>query len=129
LSEFTGPLSGLKILIAEDAEINLEMLLEILSFEGAQSIGALNGRQAVEKALSETFDLILMDIQMPELDGIEATQKIRSAGLTVPIVAMTAADESEAQQFFDVGMNGFYQKPVNTDTLIDTILQYTSQKS
>ena len=124
-------LEGLRFLAAEDNEINAEILVEILSIEGAECEVAENGRMAVERfsnAKAGEFDAILMDVQMPVMNGYDATRAIRSlaredAG-TIPIIAMTAnafaEDEKEA---LDAGMNVHLAKPIDIDLLKEVIKQ------
>ena len=90
---------------------------------------AENGRIAVEKASTQHYDLVLMDVQMPEMDGLEATQAIRrlSANKTLPIIAMTAnAFNEEKESCLKAGMNDFLSKPVVPDFLYSTILRWLS---
>ncbi len=129
-------LEGLRFLAAEDNEINAEILVEILSIEGAECEVAENGRMAVERftnAEAGEFDAILMDVQMPVMNGYDATRAIRSLAredaATIPIIAMTAnafaEDEKEA---LDAGMNVHLAKPIDIDLLKEVIKQCIIKK-
>ena len=124
-------LAGLHFLAAEDNEINAEILEEILSIEGAGCEVVENGQQAIErfsKAAEGEFDAILMDVQMPVMNGYDATRAIRALeredARTIPIIAMTAnafaEDEKEA---LDAGMNVHLAKPIDIDLLKKVIKQ------
>ena len=113
-----------RILLAEDNETNRMVARELLEQAGYDVEVAINGREAVQKALAPgaDFALILMDIQMPELDGLEATTLIRQHRADLPIFAMTAhALESERQRCLEVGMNGHIVKPFDPQTLLATL--------
>ena len=108
---------SLKILVAEDNEVNQTIIAAILDRMGHKCVFANNGVEAVEATLFEDFDLILMDIRMPELSGPAATQKIRlmpgDKG-KIPIIAVTAdVIADNRQSYFDAGMNGCVSKPIN----------------
>ena len=121
--------AGKKVLIVEDNDLNREIVSTILKEFGFSVDEAENGRAAVEKveeAPSERYDLILMDIQMPEMDGYEATRRIRAISdkekSSIPIVAMTAnAFEDDRKNAFDVGMNGHIAKPFDIKKLIHVL--------
>lgn len=114
-------LPSLNILLVEDNAVNLHVATRFLAHLGQQVDTAENGAVAVEKAETKFYDLILMDMQMPVMDGIEATARIRSgSGLSSrsPIVAMTAnASEDDTRKCIDAGMDGFQSKPVSMDKL------------
>jgi len=99
-------------------------LLEKAGYEVAL---AVDGRDALEKLASQDFDLILMDIQMPEMDGVEATQHIRfkdrfEAKRDIPIIAMTAyAMSGDREKFLEAGMNDYISKPVDSKALVELI--------
>jgi CheY-like chemotaxis protein/HPt (histidine-containing phosphotransfer) domain-containing protein len=116
----------LRILIAEDNPVNQAVALGILQKEGHTLTVAKNGLEAVRLSQLERPDLILMDVQMPELDGIEATREIRAAeeasGSRTPIVAMTAhAMAGDAERCLEAGMDAHLAKPLDKDVLLSTI--------
>ena len=120
---------GRHILLVEDNELNREIAMTILHEYGFLVDTAENGAVAVEKVRTSDpgrYDLVLMDVQMPVMDGYTATQRIRAlkdpARAAVPIVAMTAnVFEEERKQAFDCGMNGFLSKPIVVEELIDAL--------
>lgn len=124
-------IAGRRILVAEDNEINQLVTSEILQAAGCQCHLVDNGRKAVDAIRVEQFDLILMDCQMPELDGFEATREIRwleqqgeidTGG--IPIVALTAnAIKGDRQRCLDAGMNGYVTKPIEPEQLLSTIAE------
>jgi signal transduction histidine kinase len=103
-----------KILLAEDNKLNQVVARRVLEKFGCEVVVAVDGREAVGYAEGARFDLILMDCQMPEMDGYEASRKIRAQQSTIPIVALTAhARDEDKQRCFDSGMNDHLPKPVN----------------
>ena len=116
-------LSGLRILVVEDAPENQILLSRILTKRDAKVTLANNGREGVERALAETFDIVFMDIQMPVLDGYAATKELRSLGYDVPIVALTAyAMDEERQRCLAIGCTAHLSKPIDTLLVVETIL-------
>ncbi|MDP1920587.1 MAG: ATP-binding protein [Myxococcales bacterium] len=114
------PLSTLKVLVADDNPINEKVALKLLEHLGVKADVARNGREAVELATSTPYDLILMDLQMPEMDGLEATRLLRQRlGATAPrIVAMTAnAMAEDRASAIEAGCDGFLAKPVRLEEL------------
>lgn len=107
---------SLNVLIAEDNPLNQKLLLLILKHFSLTAKIASNGKEALEMALNENFDLILMDIQMPLMDGIEASRHIMLQHPEPPvIIAVTAFDDPETRQVcFEAGMSGFVPKPVGS---------------
>ncbi|MGR9088941.1 MAG: response regulator, partial [Gammaproteobacteria bacterium] len=128
----TGAASGaLHILVAEDNEVNQKFALRALTKAGHTSVVANNGREAVEAFGNEQFDVILMDVQMPEMDGYEATAAIReleaAAGTTIPIIALTAhAMKGDREKCLAAGMDGYVTKPVKAKALLAEIGRVTS---
>ena len=105
--------AGLRVLVAEDNAINQQLIRTLLQKRGHAVEIAADGLLALAAVQEKPFDLILMDLQMPNLGGIEAAEKIRSLGITLPIVALTASAMPEDQeQCFAVGMNDFLPKPI-----------------
>ena len=120
-------LKGVKVLLVEDNPINQEVAVEFLNDVGIEVEVAGNGREGVEAALTKPFDLILMDVQMPEMDGLEATQIIRQQidARTLPIVAMTAhAMKKDQEKSLKAGMNDHLSKPVDPADLYRIILHH-----
>lgn len=114
------------ILVAEDNAVNQRLLLRLLEKKGHSVRIATNGREALEFFSKERFDLILMDVQMPELDGMEVTARIREAerlkGGKTPIIALTAhAGDSARKEFLDAGMDEFLPKPIDPERLYSLI--------
>jgi two-component system, sensor histidine kinase and response regulator len=116
----------LRILLAEDNVVNQLLATRLLERQGQDVVTVGSGRAALERLKRETFDLILMDVQMQEMDGFEATAVIRkeeeSTGKHLPIVAMTAhAMEGDRARCLAAGMDGYIAKPIHAKDLIDAI--------
>lgn len=135
--ETEGSLQGKHFLVAEDNEINSEILSEILRIEGASCEVVENGQLAVERfkqAQPECFDAILMDVQMPVMNGYDATKAIRAleredAG-RIPIIAMTAnAFAEDVSDAMDAGMNAHIAKPIDVEVLKQTIIQSMERRT
>ncbi len=117
---------SLHILLAEDNLINQEVAKEFLSFRGHSVVAVTTGIEAVELVKKEKFDCVLMDAQMPEMDGLEATVQIREFEKTndshIPIIAMTAHAMSAAKEkFIKAGMDDYVSKPFNANELFEKI--------
>jgi two-component system sensor histidine kinase/response regulator len=123
---------GRRILLAEDDEVNQEVAQTLLAETGLRVDVAANGRLAVTMAAATDYAVILMDMQMPELDGIEATKVIRTlpGHARTPIVAMTAnAFDEDRRQCADAGMNDFVSKPVDPERLYATLLKWLANSA
>jgi signal transduction histidine kinase/CheY-like chemotaxis protein len=121
-AEVPAPERPLRILLAEDNPVNRTIALQLLARHGHSVVVAENGQQAVERYLNESFDLILMDVQMPEMDGLEATTRIRreeaARNVHTPIIAMTASSMGEDRaQCLAAGMDAYLTKPLNPENL------------
>ena len=125
----SNTLKGMRFLCAEDNELNAEILMELLKIEGAECIICENGErvlEAFEQSAPGYYDMILMDVQMPVMNGYDATRAIRRSthelAKTIPIIAMTANAFSEDIQYsLAAGMNAHISKPVDMKTLEKTI--------
>ena len=117
-------LNGITILLVEDVEFNIFVAEMMLTNWNAKIDKAENGKVAVEKMKNNKYDLVLMDIQMPVMDGYTATEEIRKFDKTTPIIALTASLSIDIQERADeVGMNGFITKPFNPVELFSIISQ------
>jgi two-component system, sensor histidine kinase and response regulator len=126
------PEPGLNILLTEDNLVNQRVALRILERAGHRVTLAGNGREAIEKWSAHAFDLILMDVQMPEIDGFQATAMIRererASGAHIPIIAMTAyALSGDRERCLAAGMNDYLTKPINASRLLELVGRYSVQ--
>lgn len=123
-------IKGVKILLVEDNYLNRMVAQNSLQYFDCEVTEAENGIEAIEAMKTKDFDIILMDIQMPEMDGIEATRIIRNElKLKIPIIALTAnAFKSEIEKFKKAGMNDYVTKPFEEEVLIETIYKNLTKK-
>ena len=111
-----------KILVVDDGEANRHLLRLFLVRAGCEILEAKNGQEAIDIVLTREVDLVLMDMQMPVLDGYQATAKLRHLGYKNPVLALTAnAMQGDEQKCMQAGCNAFLSKPVNMDKLLKTI--------
>lgn len=116
-----------RILIVEDNEDNLYLMGFIVKKGGYNVIEARNGHEGVKLAENEKPDLILMDIQLPDFDGLETTRRIRKLDSLpdIPIIALTSyAMAGDKQKAVEAGCNGYIEKPINPDTIMGEIEKY-----
>jgi len=130
-----GPNHALRVLVAEDNEVNQLLVKRILEKRGHHAVVVANGRQAIESLARESYDLVFMDMQMPEMDGLEATAIIRerekASGFRQRVIALTAsAMKGDRERCLAGGMDGYLSKPIRVrelDELLDA--QWASAKS
>ncbi|PLX10601.1 MAG: hypothetical protein C0597_16485 [Marinilabiliales bacterium] len=128
LPELNKLKKNIHILLAEDNIINQRVAQTIFKNLGYEITIAQNGQDCVDKIKENTFDIIFMDIMMPQKDGLEATAEIRSGGYKIPIVAMTAnAREEDKTKAFDSGMNHYLAKPVRIEEIKAVLIRYFSE--
>jgi len=126
----TNILAGKKILVTDDNEMNRLVASTILKNYGAEIEEAQNGKDAIEKLDKQKFDIILMDVQMPVMDGVEATKEIRkSVHKNIPIIALTAfAIKGDDKKFINAGMNDYLSKPFEENQLLNVISRWVGKK-
>lgn len=113
------------VLIADDNKINQLVAKLMVERNGYDVLLAENGAVALELAATGKADMVLMDVHMPIMDGLEATREIRNSGNTIPILAITGSySEEEIHACLDVGMNGIVSKPFNDEELKKTLATY-----
>lgn len=120
-----------KILVVEDNENNLYLITFILEKAGYRVVAAKTGEEGVGLALKEQPDLILMDIQLPGVNGLETTRRIRGAesGERIPIIALTSyALVGDREQVIAAGCTGYIEKPINPETIMGEIEKYLAGK-
>ncbi len=123
------PLPALRILLVEDNALNLKVLQELLQEQGHAAVGAATGREALAAIEKDRFDVVLMDVQLPEMDGVETTRRIRSGQCGVnapdiPIVALTAyAMQGDRERFMEAGMDDYLAKPITVKELKDILVR------
>ncbi len=126
-------LRGLRILLAEDNRVNQKIAIRLLEKRGHHAVLAENGKEALEALAQASFDLVLMDVHMPDMDGIGATiairEKEKSTGLHQPIIAMTAlAMKGDRERCLAAGMDGYLSKPIDLQQLDDVLAAYADRR-
>jgi CheY-like chemotaxis protein len=115
------------VLLVEDNEKNMKLLRDVLTAKGYRVVEATSGEEAVELTFAAAPGLVLMDVQLPGIDGVEALRRIRSDERTValPVLALTAqAMEGDRERFLGAGFDGYLSKPVDLAELLATVARY-----
>lgn len=114
-----------KILVAEDNPSNQKLISILLQKMGVEVTIAEDGQAAIEKAMSDSYDLILMDMQMPNLNGYDATRELRRQECKTPIIAVTAnAMMGDEEKCLDAGCDGYLSKPIDRNKLSEVVGRY-----
>jgi two-component system cell cycle response regulator DivK len=119
--------AGPQILVVEDNERNMKLFRDVLHASGYRTLEAATGERAVELVFEHRPDLVLMDIQLPDIDGVEALARLRADERlsSVPVLALTAqAMEGDRERFLAAGFDGYLSKPVNIAEFIATVKRY-----
>jgi two-component system sensor histidine kinase/response regulator len=125
---------SLRILVAEDNAVNQMLVARLLEKRGHTVKIVANGREALESLEQGTYDLVLMDVQMPEMDGFEATGELRKrekqTGLHIPVIALTAhAMKGDRERCLESGMDGYLSKPIRAQELDDLLENYITLRA
>ena len=113
-----------RVLVVEDNPNNMKLINMVLKRHGYETIGAVTGKEGVEKAGTEKPDMILMDIMLPDIDGLETTRRIRRIESLekIPIIAITSyAMAGDREKILQAGCNGYFEKPINPLTIMNDI--------
>jgi CheY-like chemotaxis protein len=127
LVDHRGMLEGARVLLVEDNDINIELACELLGEAGIVVSLAQDGREALQRLAEQAFDIVLMDCQMPVMDGYEATRAIRAQAhlQSLPIIAMTAnAMSGDRELALAAGMNDHIAKPIDVAAMFDTLARW-----
>ena len=120
-------MTGQQVLVVEDNERNMKLFRDVLQASGYRTLEATTGERAVELVLEHRPDLVLMDIQLPDIDGIEALDRLRADERTasVPVLALTAqAMDGDRERFLAAGFDGYLSKPVDIADFVATVKRY-----
>lgn len=121
-----------QILVVEDNERNMKLFCDVLQASGYRTLEAKTGEGAVALAIEHRPDLVLMDIQLPDIDGVEALDRLRADDrfAPVPVLALTAqAMEGDRERFLAAGFDGYLSKPVDIANLVATVNRYCEESS
>ena len=120
-------MTGEQVLVVEDNEKNMKLFCDVLVATGFRTLKATTGGEAIELAFEHTPDLVLMDIQLPDLDGVQALRRLRADArtATIPVLALTAqAMRGDRERFLAEGFDGYVSKPVNVRELIGIVREH-----
>ena len=120
-------MTGERILVVEDNEKNMKLFRDVLAATGYRTLEATTGSEAIDMASEHTPDLVLMDIQLPDLDGVQALRRLRADERTagIPVLALTAqAMRGDRERFLAAGFDGYLSKPVDVRELIGTVREH-----
>jgi two-component system sensor histidine kinase/response regulator len=132
LGDALDPMAVLRVLVAEGNAVNQRLAARLLEKRGHRVTVTANGREAVEALANQTFDLVLMDVQMPEMDGFEATIREREKhnGAHIPIIALTAhAMKGDRERCLTAGMDGYLSKSIRSQELDDISETYLTRRT
>jgi len=125
-------MAGERVLIVEDNEKNMKLFRDVLSAKGYATLEARSGKEAVELALAHAPELVLMDIRLPDVDGVEALRRLRSDGRTssIPVLALTAqAMSGDRERFLAAGFDGYVPKPVDITELVGMVREHCERNA
>jgi two-component system cell cycle response regulator DivK len=118
---------GKRVLIVEDNEKNMKLFRDVLQATGYSTLEATTGEEAIELSLSQAPALVLMDVQLPGIDGVEALERLRQNERTasIPVLALTAqAMSGDRERFLEAGFDGYLAKPVDVGELIEAVREH-----
>ena len=125
-------MAGEQVLVVEDNELNMKLFRDVLLVNGFRTLEATTGAHAIELAAEYVPDLVLMDIQLPDIDGVEALGRLRAEERTasVPVLALTAqAMDGDRERFLAAGFDGYVSKPVDVVELVRTVGEHCMAKT
>jgi two-component system cell cycle response regulator DivK len=123
--------AGERVLVVEDNEKNMKLVRDVLQASGYTTLEATTGEEAVELALSQAPALVLMDVQLPGIDGVEALDRLRDDERTasIPVLALTAqAMRGDREQFLEAGFDGYLSKPMDVIELINAVREHCNRE-
>ena len=124
-------MAGERVLVVEDNDKNMKLFRDVLQATGYSTVEATTGEQAVELALSQAPALVLMDVQLPGIDGVEALVRMRQNERTasIPVLAVTAqAMSGDRERFLEAGFDGYLAKPVDVAELMEAVREHCSRE-